>query len=695
LVVVAGTDGHSIFEFPLQPCIELSDGRRPRQAGKCAGFSKDHASLRVTYEGVNGGGSLSLRVEFSPRFFVIDEVLYEPHTDAAVVRLCYCAAWQNGELTPAGLADSCVVPGGRQHPESAVFSTTEMREVTFSLGCFGLGLGTYHQQWALPHYLVACCQRGDTPDAQPPAVCLGLGGLPNGNVTAVVDRRRCSYEVTYRGDLWGHRRGPGSIAFEEPLIVSVGPDWYASVSEYFAALLERGWAHSRERADVPEAAFWPQFDTWGDQGRRGAILERFDEEKLRAIYADFKASGLRSRLFVIDDKWEGEYGSLDHDRERFPHFLDVLDEIRADGCEIGLWTAFPRCQSYADLGLPAEAVLRRPDGEPYRHRDGRRSWYIFDPTNAEAARHLEERARHLIRAYRPKLVKVDFGYEIPPPSVAAPHDMRWAGERLFKRFLDVIVAPMKDEDPSVAVLYYCLTPFFSGYLDQSGADDLWMSRGAYHEGFARRAVLSSWCGQFGVVPYGSSGYDWRSAADIWLDTAIIGTPGVIAPLAGDEYGERLTPRLAAIYNGIARITRRNPRYSVRFLDAELLDPESGPVARSWARIEDGNPVVVVLRPAGGVPAVAPGIAEATCRVAIASLTDEALASTRSLGIVPLEPGRVTVARDASAVAVATGHLLGGGQIEIGVEVHDRNLLLDVPVAASGGTPIEMVQVDFS
>jgi hypothetical protein len=40
-------------------------------------------------------------------------------------------------------------------------------------------------------------------------------------------------------------------------------------------------------------------------------------------------------------------------------------------------------------------------------------------------------------------------------------------------------------------------------------------------------------------------------------------------------------------------------------------------------------------------------------------------------------------------------LLGGGQIEIGVEVHDRNLLLDVPVAASGGTPIEMVQVDFS
>jgi hypothetical protein len=104
---------------------------------------------------------------------------------------------------------------------------------------------------------------------------------------------------------------------------------------------------------------------------------------------------------------------------------------------------------------------------------------------------------------------VDFGYEIPTPDVAGPHDPARGGERLFERFLEVICGEIRRADPRVAILYYCLTPLFRRYIDQCGMDDLWMSRGAYDDGHARRALLSSWCGAFGVVPYGSSGYDWQ------------------------------------------------------------------------------------------------------------------------------------------------------------------------------------------
>ena len=397
---------------------------------------------------------------------------------------------------------------------------------------------------------------------------------------------------------------------------------------------------------------------------------------------------------MIDDKWEGTYGSLVHDNERFPHFAELLDEIRSDGHEIGIWTAFPRCEDYASLGLTADAVLRNPDGSPYVYRQRKRSWYIFDPTNAGAAAYLADRARHLVETYRPALVKIDFGYEIPPPDVAAPHDMAWAGERLFVRFLEIVVGAMKATDPRVAVLYYCLTPLFSQYMDLSGTDDLWLSRGAYDAGFARRALLSTWCGAFGVVPYASSGYDWRSIREIWLDTAIIGTVGVIAPLAGDVNGETITPALAAIYNGVARVTRSNPLYGVQFFDADLAGPDSGPRARSWARIEDGATVVLALRPGADGVARASGVAETDCSVVVASLTSEDVRFSPTIGIVPFDRGRVAVQRAVPGVAHGVVHLLSGGTAPFEAHASGDRVLVDVACEIDGD-PVEMIEVRFT
>jgi len=691
MATLSDAGGRPTVRYPLQPAIDVA-GEAAVAPGIAAGVEADGSMLRVRYERVHRNGSMTIALRFRDDYFVLDETVFEPADEVAIVRIAYLGAWEGGRLAPAGVADTCVVPGGRQDPETAIFRTAELRDTTFFVGCFGTG-ATFHQQWALPHYL-ACCYNDTGAPELPPAACIGLGGVPDGVAQVRVDGGRFDYELAVRGDVWPYRRGRGPHRFDTPLVFAVGSDWHDAGRRYFEALAKEGWAGKRGRSDVPAAAFWPQYDTWGDQGARRAFLERFDEEALREIYADFRASGLRARLFVIDDKWEGAYGSLAHDEVRFPRFTELLDEIRADGHEVGLWTAFPRCEDYRALGLSEASVLITPEGAPYVQEQRGRSWQIFDPTDPEAAAHLAERARHLVRTYGPKLVKIDFGYEIPTPDVAGPHDASQGGERLFRRFVEIIGGALKEADPEIAVLYYCLTPLFGRHIDQCGMDDLWMSRGRYDAGYARRALLSTWCGCFGVVPYGSSGYDWRSAEEIWLDSAIIGTPGVIAPLAGDEYGAKLTPALAARYNGIARITRTNPRYEVAFYDAELREPGAGPTARSWARVEDGETVVVVVRPRAGAPADTPFV-RADGRVAVASLSDEGIGTARAVAIVPFDDGSVMVRRARPGRAHVVARLLEGGEALVEWEETAEGVTVEAVTSAADGTPVEWIEAHFT
>jgi hypothetical protein len=693
LVELCGSDGKAILSHPLQSAVVVA-GRDASGPGTLAGVEIDESRVRVAYEGVHGSDRLELALRFAETHYVIERVTFAPADDAAaVVRLVHFGEWQHGEAKPGGVASTCVIPGGKQDPETAIFRTGELEDVVFSIGCFGMGTGTNHQQWALPHYLVGCYNHDPDGAASSHAAVIGLGAVPAGNVLARVDRGRFSYEINVRADLWRHAPSADPVVFDEPIVVAVDRDWYTAGLAYFEALATDGFAPPRER-DVPAAAFLPQYDTWGDQGARRSFLERFDEAHLREIYADFRASKLAARLFVIDDKWEGVYGSMEHDEERFPNFISLLDEIRADGHEIGIWTAFPRCEDFRALGLTEAAVLVQPDGTPYVERQRKRSWYVFDPTNPGAAAYLRSRARHLIATYHPALVKIDFGYEIPTPDLAGPHDPRFGGERLFELFLDVIVGEMKCADPNVAILYYCITPLFGANIDQCGMDDLWMSRGAYHDGFARRAVLASWCGSFGMVPYGSSGYDWRSAEEIWLDSAVLGTPGVIAPLAGDEYGDKLTPVQAARYNGIARVTRRHPRFHVEFFDAELSDPAAGPRARSWGRVEAGATVVVALRPGGDGIAHIAGLVTADLPCVVASMTDADLREADAIGVVPFGAGVVRIERRDRRAVSAVARRLSGAATSVAADFDGPALVVrchDDRV----DDPVEFVEITFS
>jgi hypothetical protein len=688
----------------LQPYVRVQPAA-DRGSGRCVDVSVVGHRLAVTYDGVNDGGRLAVRLRFEATYYVLESVAYDSPRQEEVVALYYAYGDTHGAPGPNAEADYYVVPGANQAPEQHILHAWGLANGRLSLGCFGIFAGTFLQQPFLPHYLVAVYSGVRPVGATGPTVeigrsgaaCLGLAAVPDGNVMLEVADKRFSPYLNFRSDLWHFKSGPGALRFDAPWISAIAESWYEAIRGYFRALMAEGYARPKAREAVPVSAYWPEYDTWGDQCARAADLEAFTEDHLQAIYRDFRASGLRARLFVIDAIWEQGPGALEHSAERFPNFEAFLDQVRADGYEVGLWAAFPRCRDYRLYGLDADAVLRTPDGVPYYVHPpySPTGWYVFDPTHPEAQRHLQQRARALVERYRPKLIKIDFGYEIPTPDIAAPHDLRWAGERLFQKLLEVVVPAIRQADPEVAIQYYALTPLLAAYYDHVSFDDMWLSRRTYHDAFNKRAVLATLCGEFGVVPYGSTGYDWASALDIWFDTPVVGTLGCLAPFCGDEQGDRATPERVAKYNGIARLTRRNPHFRVEFLDAELQHHALGPRAASWARLEDGRPVVVALRPRADRDGVVgdryEDLVAADCPVVAASLDEHGLAEATRIGLVPYGTGTVRIGRTAERARV-TARLFGGGSLELPARREGRGLAIGVQESTSEGTPIELIEV---
>ena len=84
-----------------------------------------------------------------------------------------------------------------------------------------------------------------------------------------------------------------------------------------------------------------------------------DQATLDAMYDELEKSGMQTKLFIVDAKWEDGWGTLRHSEKRLPNFDQFLARIRADGKYVGLWCAFMRCEYPSDMGLSAENMLVR------------------------------------------------------------------------------------------------------------------------------------------------------------------------------------------------------------------------------------------------------------------------------------------------------------------------------------------------
>ena len=700
----------------LQPVVVVSStgsaGRRRAEPGKLVSHEARSGNAIFHYDGVNGQARLSVTWKFSDRAIRVEPVVYESSAAEDIVSVHYFAEAREDRPVAALRSSFFVHPGITEGSSISPIVPEEVGLKDLSwLGRGGPGLpgATIQQQWGLPvdffcgfnFNRVGPGQRDAYTRGRSEAFCCGLSDLPNGDLLLDLRSGAASVIVNYRSDLWGHLRGPGKISAGANLFWAFGENYYQAIREYYLGLMKAGVVRRKmNSAKKTAAALTPQFCIWGAQVDRGKTGDKLDETFLREIYKELRDSGMRAGMFSIDDKWQHRYGMLEHSAERLPRFVEFLDQVRADGLKIGLWAAFMRCEDPRDVGLNEENMLRHPDGKPYKA--GGAKYYILDFTQPKVAQVMARLARKFMQRYKPDLVKFDFGYELPSVDLAGPADKHWAGERLMWKGLDVVVRAMREVDPDVVVMYYQLSPLFLDFIDLHSPDDLFLCAGEYELEANRRFFFSSLCGTLGVPTYGSSGYDWQSAPNIWFDSTVVGTLGSLNDFQGDERGQHSTPELAARYNGLTRLLRKSNVFQVVPLGAHYTAAARGACSRSWARLEDGKTVLIALRPAfemdeasGELSAEEAKLKEmvlATVPVVVASLTSEGLDRADSLALVPCGDGEVSIRRAQGGEAEVVEHWFGGSSTSSRASIHDGFCRLKVRTRGENNQPLEWIEL---
>jgi hypothetical protein len=154
---------------------------------------------------------------------------------------------------------------------------------------------------------------------------------------------------------------------------------------------------------------------------------------------------------------------------------------------------------------------------------------------------------------------------------------------------------MKAENPDLVIMYYGLSPLLLDYYDLHSPDDLVYCGGDYDLESNRRIFFSSLCGELGMPTYGSSGYDWASAPDIWFDSAPSGTLGSLHCFDGDENGDLPHLEQIAKFNGLSAILRCKTTFTIQPVDASWQGGLRAAFSPSWERIENNKSVLVALR----------------------------------------------------------------------------------------------------
>ena len=713
-------DSHKrlIVSGKLQPSVVVAPVDAPDQRqstpGKMQRMYSEQNRVVVEYAGVNGNGSIVVTWRFDDQGIWLLPITYDSSTAEDIVSFHYFCDSLGENLQPSLHSTYLVVPGISEGSSISPIIRDEVhlnQQVWLGRGSFIPGL---NQQWGLPvHYFSGFSVDSSNglknmfTDGRSHAFTCGLADLPNGDLFLTLYQGSCSPWIDYRSDLWKHLRGPRRLTLGATLLWSIAPDYYHSIALHYRSLLRAGIIGiHRNSQHKNEIALTPEFCTWGSQVDENKGQIHLDEAFLNSTYNSLKASGLKAGLFSIDDKWEDAYGNLEHSATRLPNFEQFLDKLRADGFRIGIWAALMRCERPADLGLTEDNMLKRPDGTPYMAgNSGGSRYYLLDFTQPKVAEILSTLVRKFVRRYKPDLFKFDFGYELPPASVAAPQDRNWAGERLLWKGLEVVIKPMKEENPDLVVMYYQLSPLFLEYFDLHSTDDMFLAAGEYNLEANRRIYFSSLLGTLGIPTYGSSGYDWSSAPSIWFDSAAVGSIGSLNDFHGDERGESGTPEIIAKYNGIAQLIRKTNIFNVVPLGNVLEAPTLGAHARSWARYEDGQLVLLAYRPLHPDEAfsssfqqeesIASDVIRSQVPVVVASRGNADILHDAELAVVPYGSGDIFVRRKMGSRAKLISHYFGGEVATENTPIVHGEFTIRAIDRHSGHRPLEWIEIHIS
>jgi hypothetical protein len=263
--------------------------------------------------------------------------------------------------------------------------------------------------------------------------------------------------------------------------------------------------------------------------------------------------------------------------------------MREAGFGIGFWQSVLWISDYKAAGLSKSDLILGVDGEPRLvnwinspYNTGQ-FYYAIDPSSENAVKFLQERTRYIVRELGADLLKLDFAYNIPSPDVGVPRDPALRGEMYGYTLIKIIADAAREANPDITLQYYGISPLMHPCYNLIALDDMGDAGNWEKEGHGQWSIWSALAGMQGRAIMASSGYDWDADNEVLMNTAIVGSPGLVLPgsyRGGPIPEDKIAPRVA-----LSRWYRKTTGWEPLWLNSHAGSLDREPAPNCWGRLE--------------------------------------------------------------------------------------------------------------
>ncbi|PWT96443.1 MAG: hypothetical protein C5B52_15820 [Bacteroidetes bacterium] len=535
---------------------------------------------------------------------------------------------------PNWQSDGFCIPTAKSSPLLSFFNSSSFGNANFSLGSFGTSSTLYAAAYPRPLYAAAIGNNNGW-------LVAGAGAIPAGAMYLQAKSSCGAIRYCYREDLWGGETK--SRVWEKPLVLQWDSTAWDAYADLFSVLDFNGTVQASH-----QKSHW---NSWGDFSK--------GDFNVKSIADGAKQFGAEE--VTLDMGWETSQSTAIPDLKHIPDFDKDIAYIKQQGLELGFWQSLIWVADTLSTGLTTDDLLIGEDGRPRRNNNFHNpfwadwSFYCIDPTSKRAQNFLKERTQNIIKRTGAKLLKLDFGYAIPPLDVAAPRNPAFRGENYAYTLIRIISDAAREMDPGITIQYYGISPLLKRVYNLIALDDLADASGDEPGGHAQWSIWSSLAGMNGSAIMASSGYDWFTDAEILLNTAIIGSPGTVLKRTLPD-GSAIPKNFIAHRKALNLWYRKTTGWKPLWLNSAKGKLGSEPVLNCWGRLETHNGIenltALSLRETGerkGIP-----LLEKTKwkgRWSILSQDSLNIFSSRKLAVIPFDGGYLSIQRVRKPVSV--------------------------------------------